>query len=50
MTYLLAHGVPEQIQALAATAPIIAGLVAGAAHVLMGPDHIAALHRWRRQR
>ena len=39
----LAHGGHEHVESLVATAPAIAGLVAGAAHCMLGPDHLAAV-------
>ncbi len=39
----LAHGGHEAAETIVATAPVIAGLIAGAAHVFTGPDHLAAV-------
>ena len=43
MSLVLAHGDHEQVNALFSAMPIIAGLIAGVAHVLTGPDHMAAV-------
>lgn len=43
MNTLLAHGGHEHLSSFIGTAPIVAGLLAGAAHVVTGPDHIAAV-------
>lgn len=43
MISLLAHADHEHTAGLLTTMPVLAGLVAGAAHVFLGPDHMAAV-------
>jgi len=40
---ILAHGDHETAGTLLATMPLVAGLIAGAAHFVTGPDHMAAV-------
>jgi len=40
---MLAHGGHEHVETFIGTAPLMAGLVVGAAHVITGPDHLAAV-------
>lgn len=43
MIWLLAHGGHEHAEPIATSLPIVAGVIAGAAHVFLGPDHLAAV-------
>lgn len=43
MLTALAHAGHEHTDALASSAPILAGLLTGALHILIGPDHLAAV-------
>ncbi|MEN1704390.1 MAG: nickel transporter [Planctomycetota bacterium] len=40
---VLAHGGHDHASSLAASAPLLAGVIAGVAHVVTGPDHLAAV-------